>query len=442
MGSRRIWATAEGRPYVQRPKETALSTGHEFASLRSALEEIPIVDTHEHYGEGWNAPGTTVYDLFAQSYVGWLALPDPEGPEGVRGAQDSEMERTPAGLAKWLEPKRFNSYTVSLLRGLSELYGIDARGRDAPSLEGLAEEVKRAYQDSKWAIGVLRKAGIAHTIVDPLPVPGYLHEEPTFHLALRSHMLVHGYDRTARDHGGDNPFEFAARFGHDISTFQDYLDWVDWWVRHHKEKGAVAIKSALAYERDIDVQPVTYRQAKRIFDTGTKDPERQKRFGDFILDLLAKKAAEYGLVFQIHAGLAIQKGSHPWRLMWLFDNNPSTIFDLFHAGYPWTQEVLAMASERANVIVDTCWLPIISPTAAVRFYQEYAEVAFRADTLMWGGDNWHAEESYAAALTFKDCLAKAIAEKVEGGYWTRREGLRYAEGVMWRAAGRWFGIKM
>jgi predicted TIM-barrel fold metal-dependent hydrolase len=128
--------------------------------------------------------------------------------------------------------------------------------------------------------------------------------------------------------------------------------------------------------------------------------------------------------------------------MWLLDNNPDTTFDLFHAGYPWMNDVLAMASERPNLLVDTCWLPIISPSAAVRFYSEYPEVAYRSDTLLWGGDNRHAEETYGAALTFKDCLAKAVADKVEGGYWTRREGLRFAEGVMWRAAESWFDIDM
>jgi predicted TIM-barrel fold metal-dependent hydrolase len=291
-------------------------------------------------------------------------------------------------------------------------------------------------------MSVLRRAGVRQTIVDPLPVPGYLHEEPSFHLALRSHMLVHGYDRGARDHGGDNPFEFAAKLGHGISSFDDYVEYVDFWVRHHKEKGAVAIKSALAYERDIDVKPVGRAEAERIFDSGTKDPEEQKKFGDFILDLLAKKAVEYELVFQVHAGLALQAASHPWRLMWLLDSNPETVFDLFHAGYPWMGDVLAMASERGNLIVDTCWLPIISPTAAVRFYEEYAEVAFRRDTLLWGGDNWHAEETFGAAQTFKDCLAKAVSEKVAGGYWTRREGLRFAEGVMWRAGQRWFGVEV
>ena len=188
------------------------------------------------------------------------------------------------------------------------------------------------------------------------------------------------------------------------------------------------------------MSPTTREEAARLFASGTADPAEQKRFGDFVLDLLAKKAAQYGLVFQVHAGLALQAGSHPWRLMWLLDNNPGTVFDLFHCGYPWTQDVLAMASERPNLIVDTCWLPLISPTAAVRFYQEYAEVARQSDTLCWGGDNWYATESFGAALTFKDCLAKAVADKVEGGYWTRREGLRYAEGVMWRAASKWFGI--
>lgn len=404
-------------------------TGAEFLSLRKALDEIPIIDTHEHYGEKWDSPETTLYRVMAESYPAWLA-------------NDDEHLENAGSLIKWLEPKRFNAYTVSMLRGLSDLFGVGVRERDEAALRELAEKLEVAYQDPGWALSVLRRAGIQHSIVDPLPDPGFLHGEPSFHLALRSHMLVHGYDRAAVDHGGNNPFAFAAKYGQTVSDFEDYLGWIDFWVREHKRKGAVAIKSALAYERDIDVQPVSYREAELIFDTSTKDPEEQKKFGDFVLNLLAQKAAEHALVFQVHAGLALQQTSHPWRLMWLIENNPKTTFDLFHAGYPWLDDVLAMASERENLIVDTCWLPIISPSAAARFYHEYAEVAYRADTLCWGGDNWHAEETYGAALTFKDCLAKAVADKVEGGYWTRREGLRYAEGVMWRAASRWFGIGM
>ncbi len=404
-------------------------TGHEFESLRKALDEVPIIDTHEHYGPKWNSPETTLYTIFRESYVNWVA-------------HDEDLKDDPESLRKWLEPGWNNSYTVSLLRGLRELYCLVPRELEALPLADLAERVQMAYQNSGWPLRVLREAGIQHSIVDPLPTPGYLHEEPSFHLALRSHMLVHGYDRSAHDHGGDNPFAYAAKFGFSISTFDDYLDYIDFWVREHKQKGAVAIKSALAYERDIDVKPTSYKEAERIFDSSTSDPEQQKRFGDYILNLLAQKAAEYDLVFQVHAGLALQATSHPWRLMWLIDSNPNTVFDLFHAGYPWLDDVLAMASERKNLIVDSCWLPIISPTAAVRFYQEYPEVAFRADTVLWGGDNWYAEESYGAALTFKDCLAKALAEKVEGGYWTRREALRFAEGVMWRAASKWFKIAL
>ena len=404
-------------------------TGTEFASLRAALDEIPIIDTHEHYNDQWASSETTVYDLFSDSYLEWLA-------------KDQDLTHDPDSLAKWLEPKRYNSYTVSFLRGLEKLHDMSLAEPNPATLAELAEKVRQSYQDSGWALGVLRKAGIRHCIVDPLPTPGYIHDEPSFHLSLRSHMLVHGYDRAAKDHGGDSPFAYAAKFGHDLSSFDDYLGYVDFWVSEHQRKGAVAIKSALAYERDIDVQAATYREAEGIFDTGTKDPVEQKKFGDFILNLLAQKAAEYGLVFQIHAGLAIQATSHPWRLMWLLDNNPDTTFDLFHAGYPWMGDVLAMASERPNLIVDTCWLPIISPTAAVRFYHEYAEVAYRSDSLLWGGDCWHPEESYGAALTFKDCLAKAVSEKIEGGYWTRKEGLRFAEDVMWRAASRWYGIDL
>ncbi len=404
-------------------------TGRQFEDIRRALDEIPIIDTHEHYGAEWDASGTTLYTLFGESYVDWIA-------------HDDDLEEDPESLRAWLGPCWANSYTVSMMRGLRDLYNMEQRELHNFPFAELAGRVKNAYQDPGWALSVLRRAGIEHTIVDPLPTPGYVHDEPSFHLALRSHMLVHGYDRAAQDHNGCNPFAFAAKLGCSISSFDDYLDFVDAWVREHKDKGAVAIKSALAYERDIEVKPVAHKEAARIFDSGTRDPEQQKQFGDFILNLLAQKAAEYDLVFQIHAGLALQATSHPWRLMWLLDSNPDTTFDLFHAGYPWLGDVLAMASERANLIVDTCWLPIISPSAAVRFYNEYPEVAYRSDTLLWGGDNRHAEETYGAALAFKDCLAKAVADKVESGYWTRREGLRFAEGVMWQAGETWFDVDL
>lgn len=233
-------------------------TGTEFRSLRKALDEIPIIDTHEHYGEKWDSPETTLYDIFRESYVGWTA-------------HDGELEPGAPSLARWLEPGRYNAYTVSLLRGLSELYGTDVRQRDEGALAGLAEKVADAYQEPGWALSVLRKAGIQHSIVDPLPEPGYVHAEPSFHLALRSHMLVHGYDRSAVDHGGNNPFAFAAKFGRGISSFDDYLGWVDFWAAEHKRRGAVAIKSALAYERDIDVGPVSRREAERNLDTGTRE---------------------------------------------------------------------------------------------------------------------------------------------------------------------------
>ncbi len=402
-------------------------SGREFADIRKALDEYPIYDTHEHYGEEWASTNVTLYDLLRNCYVTWCTHPGP-------------LEDRPEAVAPWLAPARYNSYTVSYLRGLTELFGLPVRDLETADFAALAEKVQAPREDPTWPLRVIRKAGIQQTIVDPIPNVGYLHGEPTFHLSLRSHALLRAFDRGATDHNEVSPFALAARMGCNISSFEDYLHFVDVWVSEHKKKGAVALKSALAYERDIEIGPVSYQEAAAIFDSGTQDPTEQKKFGDFIFNLLAQKAHQYGLVFQMHVGLAQQQHSHPWRLLWLLDNNPDTIFDLFHGGYPWLDDVLAMASERRNLIVDSCWLPIISPSAAVRFYSEYAEVAYRADSLCWGGDNWYPEETFGAVLTFKDCLAKAVADKVEGNYWTRREGLRYAEGVMWRAAGKWFGI--
>ena len=171
-------------------------SGHEFTDVRKALEEFPILDTHEHYGEVWDSPETTLYELLRNSYVAWCAHPGP-------------LEARPEAVLPWLAPARYNSYPVSYLRGLSELYGLPLRELETADFTALAEKVRAAYRDPKWPLRVLRQAGIAQTIVDPLPDPGYLHGEPSFHLTLRAHALVHGYDRGAVDHGGISPFVLA-----------------------------------------------------------------------------------------------------------------------------------------------------------------------------------------------------------------------------------------
>ena len=67
-----------------------------------------------------------------------------------------------------------------------------------------------------------------------------------------------------------------------------------------------------------------------------------------------------------------------------------------------------------NVWIDSCWLPTLSYTMGKRAYQEWLE-AMPSDRIMWVRRHGEAEGIYAATEFTRQCLAEALAEKVERG---------------------------
>ena len=127
---------------------------------------------------------------------------------------------------------------------------------------------------------------------------------------------------------------------------------------------------------------------------------------------IVKLSAKHDLPFQIHTGQARIQGSNPMLLVDLIQANPQTKFILFHGGYPWIGETAVIGMKYRNVWIDSCWLPTLSYTMAKRAYQEWLE-SMPSDRIMWGADTVQAEGIYGATEFTRQCLAEALAEKVD-----------------------------
>ena len=77
------------------------------------------------------------------------------------------------------------------------------------------------------------------------------------------------------------------------------------------------------------------------------------------------------------------------HLVNLFIEYREAKFDLFHGGYPYTGELLALAKNFPNVYLDLCWLHIISPTAAVCMLHEAIETVPVNKIFAFGGRLHH-----------------------------------------------------
>jgi predicted TIM-barrel fold metal-dependent hydrolase len=140
-------------------------------------------------------------------------------------------------------------------------------------------------------------------------------------------------------------------------------------------------------------------------------------------------SAKYELPFQIHTGHGRLQGSSPMMLLDVIQANPQTKFILFHGGFPWIGETAAIGMRHRNVWIDSVWLPTLSYTMAKRAYQEWLET-MPSDRILWGADTVQAEGIYAATEFTRQCLAEALAEKVERGELTEEHAARIGRQIL------------
>ena len=210
-----------------------------------------------------------------------------------------------------------------------------------------------------------------------------------------------------------------------------------------KEWGFVAIKSGLAYNRTLNYQPATREQAEALFDRVLADPEilrsmtfeEKKPFQDYMFGLIAEHCAEHGLPLQVHTGFFYD----PWRdvaqanptnMTPFIMRHPRTRFILMHAGYPYGEELLAMAKNLPNVVLDMCWIYIISPSFAAEFLDHAIETVPRDKILGFGGDYVVAEGSYGHAMLCREVVSRVLADKVVAGYWSEEEAVAFARAIL------------
>jgi predicted TIM-barrel fold metal-dependent hydrolase len=243
--------------------------------------------------------------------------------------------------------------------------------------------------------------------------------------------MVDGYHSSSFASSLDSPYEFAKGQGREIKSLDDYLMTLDAIFQKGVESDAVCLKTTLAYQRTLDFQNVPRERAERVFGRPKAEllPEEIKDFQDFVMWRLVELSAKHELPFQIHTGQARIQGSNPMLLVDMIAANPKTKFVLFHGGFPWVGETGVIAMRHKNVWVDSVWLPQLSYTMARRAYQEWLDV-MPSDRIMWGADTVQAEGIYAATVWTRQCLAEALAEKVERGELREEDAVRIGRQIL------------
>ncbi len=415
--------------------------------ISQAVGYIRLIDTHEHL---WpeserNAKQMDLFQLL--HYVSsdmWADGLDRGLAEKTFSDQSLPLEAKWQTFNRHWPNVRNTAYSRALLRAVKDLYGVDDISEGSYRL--LCEKIQAANRPG-WYAEVLRKrAGVDLAICDIGQAGAKL--DPSL---LRAVIRLDEFTLF-----GDTVPVVEKRDKVTITSLADWEAALDQAFVRAKEAGFVAIKSGIAYNRTLDFREVSQAEAEACFKSlaarrGTISRDQWRRdsvpLQDYMFGRIAANCAKYNLPFQIHTGLFYDTWrdvaqSNPSLLTPLIIRNPKTRFVLMHAGYPYGTELLAMAKNLPNVVLDMCWVYVISPSFAYRFVNEAIETVPADKLLGFGGDYQIVEGTYGHAVLCRDTVSKVLADKVLQGYWTEEEAIRYARMILRENAIQVFGLPL
>lgn len=416
------------------------------SSLSEFVAGIPIIDVHEHHlPEVLLQREVNLLQLFRQSYAGWTqARPYPLPSETRDG--DPMLAAPPAttweALAPFLESSGSSAFVRNLVHAITELHGPGEGPITRSNWEDLDAAVRAAHRRPDWCAEVRHRAGIERIITDPYSDPlldARTALGPAYSSVVRINGFACGWSPESRDHNGNSGRTLLRRLGLEARTFDDYLAAleavVDPMAAHHQ----VALKNALAYDRDVQFDAPDITLARRAWGQTNPSAAERKAFGDLVVDRFCALAAERDVPIQMHLGTALIRGSHPLHVAALIERHPRTRFLLMHLAYPWSRDLLGMAFVYRNLWLDLTWSFLLSPSHFKLALHEAIEILPDESRMMLGGDNWHIEETYGAMRSARRLIAEVLEEKRRDGYFAASDAERLATKILRDNALRFFG---
>jgi predicted TIM-barrel fold metal-dependent hydrolase len=190
---------------------------------------------------------------------------------------------------------------------------------------------------------------------------------------------------------------------------------------------AAAVKSCALYTRRLDVMgddpEAAARALRAVRRHRVAEVEQRRALEDHVLHRAFALAAEHGLRVKLHTGMCAGLGNGrigpamdaAADVEPILQAHRDTTFVLMHAGWPATDEVIALAKSHPNVHVDLCWAWIVNPVATERFVVEYLAAAPASKLLGFGGD-YPIPETITGHLSLaRGGLCRALLRAVELG---------------------------
>jgi uncharacterized protein len=395
-----------------------------YNDLMEYAGTIKVVDTHEHQRNpnNLNYQLYNCWTLLNHSYL----MADVISAGGTSLSTEKLNNATQEELwemnGKYLNYCMNTSYYSQFLQGLKICYGYQAPVLTKAGMIQLSEQTEKEYRDyDSWFDNCFQKANFQTMFLDQYWAPlNMTIDRSHFTLIFNINKLVYDIGNAKKIYSTENEKfnAFTEKTGlKSIQSLEDYLGFAGFLLQSNVEHGAVGLKNSMAYGRTLDYENVPKDRAVALFrKTPNLTASEEKALQDFMFHWFLDQAAEYHLPVQIHTGYLAGNGNQldngmPIKLNNLFSQHPKTKFDLFHGGFPWTGEFVALGKMFPNVYLNLVWLPQISKERAKVTLSEMLDCV-PYNKFLWGGDCHFIEETMGSLEVAKQVVCEVLAERV------------------------------
>ena len=199
---------------------------------------------------------------------------------------------------------------------------------------------------------------------------------------------------------------------------------------------AIAVKTQHAYQRTLIWQNRDDADAAAVLDKHLRGAELSEGerllLGDWGWARGVELATQYNLPFKMHTGyyaghsyMPVER-IKPGHLCGLLQHYPQARFVLMHMGYPYNDEMVAIAKHYPNVWVDMCWSWSIDPYSAANFVRQMIHTVPTNKLFAFGGDTFWPNASVAYSKQMRRWLNYALQGEVREGLLSESEAITLA----------------
>ena len=417
-----------------------------MSEIRDFVMAERLCDNHEHQN-GFAALDARRDKLNFREFMGyaWADMATAAGVSGMPAAQEKLTVEQFFGL--WASA-RTTGYGQATELACKAVLGLDFTASNVVPITDALANLAASKDARAITKDLLAKAGIRWALNDCCwDSPTKLHffdgsDHPDGYLQ----MLRYDEVLMVSDRGQVEGFE--RTLGRAIQRLSDLDAALDDYAQKARQAGKLGgMKSALPYSRRVDFEHSSFADAERAFEAMMQGRQVELRpLHDYLFHRFVQRAREFNLPVQLHTGYLAGNWGNPGQgnpelLVPVFRRYRSVRFDMFHAGWPYSEVAGAIGKAFPNVYLDMCWAWTMNPAQMERVLSEWLSAVPHNKIFGFGGDTGSPFPMVGYALQARRGIANVLERKVAGGEYDAATAKRVARRIMHENAQEVYGLK-